>query len=84
MRHLTEDILLQVASTYFSRQQYDLVLLYCSQCLELDSLNESAYHKRAQVFAILGNLSEAKADLEVALRLKPNDATLLEDLKKVI
>ena len=52
-------------------------MLYCSQCLELDNLNERAYHKRAQVFAMLGNLSEAKADLEIALRLQPNDATLV-------
>ena len=32
----------------------------------------------------MGNLSEAKADLQVALRLKPHDPVLIEDLTRVL
>jgi tetratricopeptide (TPR) repeat protein len=61
----------------------DNVLLYCQQCLEIDPVNETAYQKRAQVFLLLGNLSEARADLEVALRINPGDQWVSEELKYV-
>lgn len=63
VKYLQQSVLLSLASTYHSLGHLDLVIMYCSQCLELDSLNDLAYHKRAQVFALLGNLSEARADL---------------------
>jgi len=55
------------------------VIIYCSQCLELDPVNENAYQKRANAFLLLGNLMEAKADLEIAMRINPNDLIIREE-----
>jgi len=73
VKALSTATLLSLASTYQALGLLDNVMIYCSQCLELDPINDLAYQKRAHVFLLLGNLNEAHADLELALRINPSD-----------
>jgi tetratricopeptide (TPR) repeat protein len=43
VKHLSCLTLLSLASTSQALGFYDYVILYCSQCIEIDNLNERAY-----------------------------------------
>jgi Flp pilus assembly protein TadD len=48
--------------------------------IELEPLHSKAYSLRGEAFFKLGRLLDARADLESALKLSPEDDELREDL----
>ncbi|CDW79059.1 desumoylating isopeptidase 2-like [Stylonychia lemnae] len=83
IREMVTQLLLSMASCCQITQMYDYVIHYCSQCIEIDQLNERAYQKRANTFLLLGNYLEARADLELAQKISPEDLIIKEELKFV-
>jgi tetratricopeptide (TPR) repeat protein len=73
IKEIIVDILASMFNCAFSNEYYNYAINYCTQCLEIDNLNDRAYSNRAKAFEMIGNLIEAKADLEMVLKINPTD-----------
>ncbi|KAK7086440.1 hypothetical protein SK128_000053 [Halocaridina rubra] len=56
----------------------------CNKALEIDSQNPKAYFRRGQAHHLCRDYKLAKADLEMALKLEPNDKAIIKELDMVV
>ncbi|XP_045614784.2 peptidyl-prolyl cis-trans isomerase D [Procambarus clarkii] len=63
---------------------FDRAISDCCQALELDGNNPKAYFRRGQAYNLSNDAVAAKADLERARELEPNDKGILKELDLVL
>ncbi|XP_042222467.1 peptidyl-prolyl cis-trans isomerase D-like isoform X2 [Homarus americanus] len=63
---------------------FDKAISDCSKALELDNTNPKAYFRRGQAYNLSNDTDAAKADLEKARELEPNDKGILKELDTVV
>jgi tetratricopeptide (TPR) repeat protein len=73
--------LVRLASAETSAKRYDAALHLLDQAIALDPTSSFAYYRRGRNFALKNEMARAVADLDQAIRLKPDffDAYLLID-----
>ena len=68
---------LMLGISYYDKKEYARALVEYNKYLAVNPDNYHAWNNRAGVFLRMGNLAEARSDIDRALVLKPNDPQLL-------
>ena len=75
--NLRTEVLEQSGEAWLQAEKPEDALRVLSRALENDKANATVYTNRARAFKALGNIKAAKADLDTALRLRPDNALAL-------
>jgi len=82
VKKLKQSSRLNMAFCYLKLGEHQKCVDACSKALELGS-SSKAYFRRGQAFLELRNMAGAKADLERARELTPNDSAIVAELRKL-
>ncbi|KAK8397461.1 hypothetical protein O3P69_004900 [Scylla paramamosain] len=63
--------------------QFDKAIADCNKALELDANNPKIYFRRGQAYNLSNDVESARADLQKARELEPNDKGILKELDSV-
>ena len=74
---LRTQVLEQSGEAWLQAEKPEDALRVLSRALETDKTNDAVYTNRARAFMALENINAAKADLDTALRLRPDNALAL-------
>jgi tetratricopeptide (TPR) repeat protein len=69
----SSDLLVDLAISYFSAQQYEKALVPATKALAIDPNNAGAHQMLGKTYFMLGDLGKAVAELESAAKLAPGD-----------
>lgn len=62
---------------------YEMTIINCTKCLEIDKLNLKALFRRAQARTGKNDYDEALADYNLALKLDPNNNEIKQRISHV-
>ena len=71
------------ALTYHNLRKYNEAIADYTVSIAKDPNNVTAYRKRADTYVAMGQFAQAVPDLEAALKLKPDDADIMQNLQFV-
>jgi protein O-mannosyl-transferase len=72
-----------LATALFDKQQLAESFLETEHALALDPANADAHHLAGKLLALQGRMNEAIAHLETAVKLRPDDPVIRDDLGRV-
>nr|BAN20710.1 peptidyl-prolyl cis-trans isomerase [Riptortus pedestris] len=75
--------LLNSAAALLKLKEYKQVVIICNEVLQYDNKNLKALYRRAQANRFLHNNELALLDLNSLLCLKPNDLTILNEIRNI-
>jgi len=82
VKKLKQSTRLNMAACYLKLEEHQKCVDACSQALELGS-SSKAHFRRGQAYAGLRNFGGARADLERARELAPDDPAIVAELRRV-
>jgi tetratricopeptide (TPR) repeat protein len=68
-----QDVLLDLAIAYFNAEQFEKAVPPLAKALARDPKNAGAHHMMGKTYFMLGELRKSVDELELALRITPND-----------
>mmetsp|Transcript_4428 Transcript_4428/g.13428 ORF Transcript_4428/g.13428 Transcript_4428/m.13428 type:complete len:218 (-) Transcript_4428:277-930(-) len=83
LRLLKQSTYLNMAACYLKLDEYDKCITTCTKAMSGSEPNSKAHFRRGQAHLAMRNLDEAKADLELAKQLVPEDAACDKELRKL-